>query len=103
MFADFVDCADVGVKAEAARASRRNRSSACGSWARPWQKFQSDEAPKLHVLSLVDDIHPTTAELLDDAVICEMVCPTSWGDVPIGARILGRRSLAVKPGDGSSG
>ena len=34
-----------------------------------WQEFQCDEAPKLGVLSLVDDTHPTVAEFLDDAVV----------------------------------
>ena len=33
------------------------------------QELQGDEATKLRVLGLVDDTHPTTAQLLDDAVV----------------------------------
>jgi hypothetical protein len=34
-----------------------------------WQELQSHEAVQFYILSLVDDTHPTTAELLDDAVV----------------------------------
>ncbi len=33
------------------------------------QKFERDEAVQLQVLGLVDDAHPATTELLDDAVV----------------------------------
>jgi len=33
------------------------------------QEFQSDEAPKLGILSLVDDTHPAATQLLDDAIM----------------------------------
>jgi hypothetical protein len=33
------------------------------------QEFQRDEAPKLGVLSLVDDAHPAAAQLFDHAVV----------------------------------
>jgi len=40
----------------------------CFSWDSTAQ-FQRDEATKLGILSLVDDSHPATAELLDDSVM----------------------------------
>ena len=56
--------------AEAARASRRNRSKACPSLARSVrQKLQGDESPKLRILSFIDHAHPTATELLEDAVM----------------------------------
>jgi hypothetical protein len=33
------------------------------------QEFQGDEAPELSVLRLINDTHPTAAQLLDDAVV----------------------------------
>jgi hypothetical protein len=34
-----------------------------------WQEFEGDEATKLRVLSQVDDTHPATAHLAEDAVV----------------------------------
>ena len=52
-------------RAEAALASRRKRSRACGSWAKfVGQKFQRDEAMEAGVFGLVDHAHATAAEFL---------------------------------------
>ena len=40
----------------------------CFSWDSTVQ-FQRDKATKLGILSLVEDSHPATAELLDDSVM----------------------------------
>jgi hypothetical protein len=48
--------------AEAARASRRNRSSACGSPGYPvGQEFQRDQAVQVRVARLVHDAHAAAA------------------------------------------
>ena len=57
-------------RADAARASRRKRSRACGSFGYVIrQELQSDEAAEFGVLGLVDHTHAAPAELLDDAVM----------------------------------
>jgi hypothetical protein len=57
-------------KAEAARASRRKRSSACGV-SRQFirQEFQRDKAPKRGVFGLVDNSLAPAAEFLENAVV----------------------------------
>ena len=55
--------------ADAARASRRNRSSAtavAGDVLR--QKLQGDESAQASVFGLVDDTHPAAAEFRNDAI-----------------------------------
>jgi hypothetical protein len=37
------------------------------------QEFQGDETMQLHVLGLVDDTHATAAELLDDAIVRDVL------------------------------
>ena len=68
-------------RAEAARASRRNRSSACGVLGYIFaQKLQGDEATKLGVLSLVNDTHPAPAKFFDDAVVRNGL-PDHWAEI----------------------
>ena len=58
------------LSAEAARASRRKRSERL--WVFSYvvrQEFQSDEATEFGVLRLVNDTHPTAAELFHDAIV----------------------------------
>jgi len=57
------------LRAEAALASRRKRSSdwRCSAVCR--KKLQSDKTVKPGILRLVDDTHPSTAELFDNAVV----------------------------------
>src|SRR5215469_8091352 len=56
--------------ADAARASLRKRSSACGSVATSSRRnFKATKATEFDVLGLVDHTHPATAQLLDDAVV----------------------------------
>ena len=40
-----------------------------GLWLHLGQKFQGDKAAEPHILGLVDDTHPATAQLLNDAVV----------------------------------
>ena len=42
------------------------------------QEFQRDEAMQLHILGFVDHAHPTTAELLDDAVVRDGLVDHEW-------------------------
>ena len=57
------------LSAEAARASRWNRSMACASL---------DEAAELDVLGFVDHAHATAAELLNDAVVRDCLANHGW-------------------------
>ncbi len=45
------------------------------------QEFQGDEAAELGVLSLIDDTHTATAELLDDAVVRDGLADHWWANV----------------------
>ena len=55
---------------EAARASRRKRSRAWGSWAASsGKKFQGDEAAELGVFGFVDHTHAAATEQFEDAVM----------------------------------
>ena len=42
------------------------------------QKLQCDEAVQLHVLSLVNNTHPATTELLDNAVVRDGFADQDW-------------------------
>jgi hypothetical protein len=42
------------------------------------QKLQGDEAVQLHVLSLVNNTHPATTELLDNAVVRYGLADQDW-------------------------
>ena len=56
--------------ADAARASLRKRSRACGSLRHLVRKeLQSDHAAEFEVFGFVDHTHPAATELLDDAVM----------------------------------
>ncbi len=60
------------LRAEAARASRRKRSNACGSCATSYivrKKFKGDKSAERDVLSLVDHAHTAAPEFLDNAVV----------------------------------
>ena len=57
-------------RAEAALASRRKRSRACGSAGeRIGEEFQGDEAIEQSVLGFVDDAHSAAAETFEDAEV----------------------------------
>ena len=57
-------------RAEAARASRRKRSSACESLAKVIrQELQGDKAPELRVFGFVDHSHATAAQFLGNPVV----------------------------------
>ncbi len=43
------------------------------------QELESNKATELHILSLVDDTHPATAELLDDSVVRDGLTDHGWG------------------------
>src|SRR6516225_6917539 len=55
--------------AEAALASRRNRSRACGSWASDSGSLESNKTVKLDVRGFINHPHAAPAELLDDEVV----------------------------------
>ena len=56
-------------RAAAAWASRENRSFACESYVHSERKeFEGDSALELAVLRLIDDAHPSPAQLFDDLV-----------------------------------
>ena len=42
-----------------------------------WQEFQSDETTQLGIFSLIDNSHPTAAQLLDNAIVRDSV-PDHW-------------------------
>src|ERR1700719_2073518 len=69
--ADFVDGTDVvmiqGRRGTSFPAETFERLRVSGNIFR--QELQGDEATKLRVLGLVNHTHPTTAQLLDDAVV----------------------------------
>ena len=71
LFVNFMDGADVGMVQRgggfgfALEAAERLRIL-CDIVG---QEFQRDKAVELDVLGLVDDTHPATAELLDNAVV----------------------------------
>ena len=54
---------------EAARASRRKRSSAAASELSSGKKFQSDVSAKSDIFRLINDTHPGATRFLDDAVV----------------------------------
>src|SRR5438094_7545763 len=57
-------------RAEAARASRWNRSKLARSLARSsGRNLSATRRPSLVILSLVDHTHPAATQLLDDAVV----------------------------------
>ena len=65
---------------EAARASRRKRSSDDSSWATSsGRNFNATKAAELRVLGLVDDPHATTTEFAEDAVARDRLSDHSWG------------------------
>jgi hypothetical protein len=55
-------------RADAARASRRKRSSACGSFA-TGEEFKLNKAAEFDVLRLVNHAHPAATEFLDHAIV----------------------------------
>ena len=57
------------LRADAARASRRKRSSACGSWQTLQAGTSGRRSDQVRVLGLIDHTHPATAQLLHDAVV----------------------------------
>ena len=71
VIADFIIVQIFGwFSADAACASRRNRSSARGSRGNVVrEEFQGDEAAQPGVLGLIDDAHAASAELGNDAVV----------------------------------
>jgi hypothetical protein len=79
---DFIDRADVrvvqrgcgtGFPAESLQGLR-----VLGDVVR--KEFQSDEAPKVGVLSFVNDTHPAAAELLDDTVVRDGLA-NHWAEI----------------------
>src|SRR5579859_6493827 len=56
-------------KEDAARASRRNRSMAWGSWEMSSKKFQRDIPAQARVLGLIDHAHTAAAEFFEDGVM----------------------------------
>jgi len=80
MFTDLVDRADIGM-VECRRSTRLPAKAFQCLWVfREFigQKFQSDEATKLGVLSLVNDTHPTAAELLNNAIVRDDLVDHAW-------------------------
>jgi hypothetical protein len=59
------------------------------------QELQGDEATKLCILGLVHDTHPTTAQLLDDAVVRDGLADHSVDAWLSGRLILRMRHLLV--------
>src|SRR5208283_2861410 len=71
VLADLINCADVGVVQRGSCTSFTSESFEC-LWVMGdifGQEFQSDEASQVRVFSFIDDTHPATAELVDDAVM----------------------------------
>ena len=82
MFPDFIDSANVGM-IESRRGSGfapkalqhlRVARSVVG------QELQGHESAKLGVLSLINDTHPATAELLENAVVRDGL-PNHWDEI----------------------
>jgi hypothetical protein len=68
-------------RAEAARASRRKRSSACGSLASSsGRNFWGYVATEFQIFRFVDDAHPTAANLAEYAVVGDGLADVlGWG------------------------
>ncbi len=80
---NFVDGADVGVIQGGS--GLRLSLEACKSLRifgnLVGQELESHKAPEFDILSLVHDTHPTTAELLDDAVVRDgLADELGWSD-----------------------
>src|SRR5277367_219136 len=94
VLSDVVDDADVGMIQRAGRASFAAKSVSGlripGGFR--GQKFQSDEAAQICVLSFVDDTHATAPEFFEDVVVGDG-SPEEWLRIGHLAFILGARSL----------
>src|SRR5271157_1110959 len=68
---NLVDGTDVGMVQSGSGTGFSAEAFECLRVARQFirQELQGDEAPKLGVLGLIDDTHPSTAKFLDDAVV----------------------------------
>jgi hypothetical protein len=80
LFADVVDGANVGVIQRG-----RSLSFALKAGERLWvarnvigKKLEGDEAMQPRVFRFIDDTHPTTAELLDDAIVGDGLADHIW-------------------------
>jgi hypothetical protein len=71
MFADFVDCANIGMVKRRCGTRLPAKTLQCLQVSRQLigKEFESDEASKLGVLRFIDDAHASAPESLDDAVV----------------------------------
>src|SRR6266853_3994257 len=71
MFADFVDCANIGMVEGRRRTRLPAEALECLLVARQLirQEFEGDEATECGVLGLVDHTHAAATKFLDDAVV----------------------------------
>src|SRR6266851_427222 len=100
LLADFIDRADIGMVEGRRSLSLSLETSQClgisGDIVR--QEFQGDKAMESGVLSLIHNTHPAAAELLDDAVVRDVLTdqfertPILGTNLRVDARASQRRS-----------